>query len=56
VVHGKGRKERCLPLWNYVKWHMRECLKPTLSDDEYLDEANAARVSPVAKAGSEPGL
>jgi hypothetical protein len=34
----------------YVEWHMRERLKPMLFDDEYLDEANAARVSPVAKA------
>lgn len=34
----------------YVEWHMRERLKPMLFDDEYLEEANAARVSPVAKA------
>ena len=34
----------------YVEWHMRERLKPMLFDDEYLHEANAARVSPVAKA------
>jgi hypothetical protein len=34
----------------YVEWHMRERLKPMLFDDEYLAEANAARVSPVAKA------
>lgn len=34
----------------YVEWHMRERLKPMLFDDEYLDEANAARVSPVTKA------
>jgi transposase len=34
----------------YVEWHMRARLKPVLFDDEYLDEANAARVSPVAKA------
>jgi len=34
----------------YVEWHMRERLKPMLFDDEYLDEASASRVSPVAKA------
>lgn len=34
----------------YVEWHMRERLKPMLFDDEYLDEASAARASPVAKA------
>ena len=34
----------------YVEWHMRERLKPMLFDDEYLDEANATRASPVAKA------
>jgi len=34
----------------YVEWHMRERLKPMLFDDEYLDEASAARPSPVAKA------
>lgn len=34
----------------YVEWHMRERLKPMLFDDEYLEQANAARVSPVAKA------
>ena len=34
----------------YVEWHMRERLKPMLFDDEHIDEASAARVSPVAKA------
>jgi hypothetical protein len=34
----------------YVEWHMRERLKPLLFDDEYLDEASAARASAVAKA------
>ena len=34
----------------YVEWHMRERLKPMLFDDEYIDEASAARASPVAKA------
>lgn len=34
----------------YVEWHMRERLKPMLFDDEYLEQASAARVSPVAKA------
>jgi Transposase DDE domain len=34
----------------YVEWHMRERLKPLLFDDEHLEEASAARASPVAKA------
>ena len=34
----------------YVEWHMRERLKPMLFDDEHIDEASAARASPVAKA------
>jgi hypothetical protein len=34
----------------YVEWHMRQRLKPMLFDDEYLEEASAARASPVAKA------
>ncbi len=34
----------------YVGWHMRARLKPMLFDDEHLDEANASRPSPVAKA------
>jgi hypothetical protein len=34
----------------YVEWHMRARLKPMLFDDEYLDEASAARASPVVKA------
>ncbi len=34
----------------YVEWHMRARLKPMLFDDEHLEEANASRASPVAKA------
>ncbi len=34
----------------YVEWHMRARLKPMLFDDEQLDEASAARASPVVKA------
>jgi transposase len=34
----------------YVEWHMRARLKPMLFDDEHLDEASAARASPVVKA------
>jgi hypothetical protein len=34
----------------YVEWQMRERLKPMLFDDEYIEEASAARASPVAKA------
>ena len=34
----------------YVEWHMREKLKPMLFDDEYVEQARAARPSPVAKA------
>jgi hypothetical protein len=34
----------------YVEWQMRQRLKPMLFDDQYLDEANATRTSPVAKA------
>ena len=34
----------------YVQWHIRQRLKPTLFDDEYLDEASASRASPVLKA------
>ena len=34
----------------YVEWQMRKRLKPMLFDDEHLDEANATRASPVAKA------
>jgi transposase len=34
----------------YVQWHMRARLKPMLFDDEYLNEANASRPSPVSKA------
>jgi hypothetical protein len=34
----------------YVEWHMREKLKPMLFDDEFIEEARATRLSPVAKA------
>ena len=34
----------------YVEWHMRERLKPMLFDDEHIEQASAARASPVAKA------
>jgi transposase len=34
----------------YVEWQMRERLKPMLFDDEDLEQANAARPSPVHKA------
>ena len=34
----------------YVEWHMRECLKPMLFDDEFIEQTQAARVSPVNKA------
>ena len=34
----------------YVEWHMRERLKPMLFDDEQLEQASAARASPVLKA------
>ncbi|MDN7184014.1 IS1634 family transposase [Caballeronia sp. SEWSISQ10-4 2] len=34
----------------YVEWHMREKLKPMLFDYEYVEQARAARPSPVAKA------
>jgi transposase len=34
----------------YVEHQMRARLKPMLFDDEHLDEANASRASPVAKA------
>jgi len=34
----------------YVEWHLRERLKPILFDDEFLEQASATRVSPVAKA------
>jgi len=34
----------------YVEWHMRERLKPMLFDDEYLEEAQQDKPSPVAKA------
>jgi transposase len=54
VFHYSERRVRahvflCM-LAYYVEWHMRERLKPMLFDDEQLDEASAARVSPVAKA------
>ena len=34
----------------YVEWHMRECLKPMLFDDEFIEQTQAARASPVNKA------
>jgi len=34
----------------YVEWHMRERLKPILFDDEFIEQARATRISPVAKA------
>jgi hypothetical protein len=34
----------------YVEWQMRERLKPMLFDDQYIEQASAARASPVAKA------
>jgi transposase len=34
----------------YVEWHMRECLKPMLFDDEFIEQAQATRASPVNKA------
>ena len=34
----------------YVEWHMRECLKPMLFDDEFIEQTPAARASPVNKA------
>lgn len=34
----------------YVEWQMRQRLKPMLFDDECLDQASAARASPVLKA------
>lgn len=35
----------------YVEWHLREQLKPMLFDDEFIEEARAARPNVVAKAG-----
>jgi transposase len=34
----------------YVEWHMREMLKPMLFDDEFIEQAQATRASPVNKA------
>jgi len=34
----------------YVEWHLRERLKPMLFDDEFLEQAQGQRASPVAKA------
>jgi transposase len=34
----------------HVEWHMRQRLKPMLFDDECLEQASAARASPVLKA------
>jgi hypothetical protein len=33
----------------YVEWHLRERLKPLLFDDEFLEQAQGQRASPVAK-------
>jgi hypothetical protein len=34
----------------YLEWHLRVRLKPMLFDDEFLQQAQAQRASPVAKA------
>jgi hypothetical protein len=34
----------------YVEWHVRERLKPMLFDDEFIEQTQAARASPVNKA------
>jgi len=34
----------------YVEWHMREALKPMLFDDEFIEQVQSARLSPVNKA------
>jgi transposase len=34
----------------YVEWHMREALKPMLFDDEFIEQAQCTRLSPVNKA------
>jgi hypothetical protein len=34
----------------YVEWHLRQRLKPMLFDDEFLEQAQKQRPSPVAKA------
>lgn len=34
----------------YVEWHMRERLKPMLFDDEFIEKAQASKISAVAKA------
>jgi hypothetical protein len=34
----------------YVEWHMRERLKPMLFDDEFIEKAQASKVSAVARA------
>jgi hypothetical protein len=38
----------CAP--HFYPDHMRERLKPMLFDDEYIEQASEARLSPVAKA------
>ena len=38
----------------YVEWHMRRALAPMLFDDEYKEEAQAQRLSVVAKARRSP--
>ena len=54
VFHSNAERVRahvllCM-LAYYVEWHMRECLKPMLFDDEFIEQAQAARASPVNKA------
>ncbi len=34
----------------YVEWHMRSCLKPMLFNDEFINDAQTAKPSAVAKA------
>jgi len=49
AVHVRAYVFLCM-LAYYVEWHMREKLKPMLFDDEYVEQARAARPSPVARA------
>ena len=39
----------CMLAW-YVEWHMRQCLAPTLFEDDDREAARARRTSPVEKA------
>jgi hypothetical protein len=34
----------------YVEWHLRQRLKPMLFDDEFIEQRQAERASPVSKA------